>query len=81
MIWHRQMHHLMRDDVAEDILRRKNQSPVERKISPGGTVTPLRTLTHHVHTVGLLTETRANVRKTLVNRAPSFTSKPALKAR
>jgi hypothetical protein len=56
VVWDGEMNGLVRDEVAEYELRREDESPVEREVSPGRAVAPLRALTHQIDPLSALSK-------------------------
>ena len=72
------MHDLMRDEVTEHEIRRKDETPVEGEVFAGRAVAPLRALAHHVDPPGLLPNARGHYRQVVRNGRACLSSQPIL---
>jgi hypothetical protein len=60
MIGNNKMHGLMSDHVSENKVRRKDQPPIEREVSPRRAVAPLGALVHHVNASRTISQARSD---------------------
>src|SRR3989304_6379175 len=75
-----EMNGLVRDEVAEYEVRREDEAPVEGEIPLRRAVPPLGSLSHHVHTVRLLSQAHRDHGQVPLDLPPRLLAKPVLQA-
>jgi hypothetical protein len=74
------MNRLVCHQISKNAVWRHNQTPVQRQVSLGGTVTPFCSLAHDVNASGLLLQTRADDPQMVLDLSPRLPTQPIFQA-